>query len=63
LALFNKSRLRNERPSVVTVCTVKQVEAEPSDGRLDPDFARVEPVLQLAAVEHQLQGADPQAQR
>jgi hypothetical protein len=41
----------------------KQVEAEPGDRRLDPDFARMEPILQLAPVEHQLQGADPQAQR
>ena len=24
LALFNRSRLRNERPSVVTVCTVNR---------------------------------------
>ena len=41
----------------------EQVKTEPRDRRCDPDFARMEPVLQLAAVEHQLQGADPQAQR
>src|SRR6266478_2941871 len=40
-----------------------QVEAEAGDRRLEPDFARIEPVLQFAAVEHQLEGADPQAQR
>jgi len=34
-------------------------EPEPGDRRLDPDFARIEPILQLAAVEHQLQRADP----
>jgi hypothetical protein len=41
----------------------KQVETQPGDRRLDPDFARMKPVLQLAAIEHQLQGANPQAQR
>jgi hypothetical protein len=41
----------------------EKIEAEPGDRRLDPDFARMEPVLQLAAIEHQLQRADPQAQR
>src|SRR5947207_10275092 len=41
----------------------EQVEAKPRDRRFDPDLARIEPVLQLAAVEQQLQGADPQAQR
>src|SRR6202048_4143476 len=40
----------------------EKIEAEPRDRRLDPDLARMEPVLQLAPVEHQLQGADPQAQ-
>jgi hypothetical protein len=33
----------------------QQVEAQPGDGRLDPDLGRVEPVLELPAVEHQLQ--------
>jgi hypothetical protein len=41
----------------------KKIETEPGDRRLDPDLARTEPVLQLAAVEHQLQRPDPQAQR
>jgi hypothetical protein len=41
----------------------EQIQAEPRDSRFDPDLARIEPVLQLAAVEQQLQGADPQAQR
>src|SRR6516162_4739612 len=40
----------------------EQVEAEPGDSRLDPALARIEPVLQLATVKHQLQRADPKAQ-
>ena len=47
------------------VVTVHGEQVKPSsrDRRFDPDLARIEPVLQLAAVEQQLQGADPQAQR
>ena len=41
----------------------EEIEAERGDRRLDPDLARMEPVLQLAAVEHQLHRADRQAQR
>jgi hypothetical protein len=63
LVLFNRSRLRNDGPSVVYRVHAEQVEAEPRNRRFDPDLARIEPVLQLAAVEQQLQGADPQAQR
>jgi hypothetical protein len=40
----------------------KQVEPEPGNRRFDPDLARIEPVLQLAAVEHQLKRADPEAE-
>src|SRR5262249_32841394 len=40
----------------------KQIETEPGDCRLDPDFPRMKLVFELAAVEHQLQGANPQAQ-
>src|SRR5690348_17115888 len=40
----------------------KQVEPEPGNRRLDPDLIRIEPVLQLATVEHQLQRADSKAQ-
>ena len=40
----------------------QQVEAQCRDRRLDPDFGRVEPVPDLAAVEHQLQRADRDAQ-
>ncbi len=40
----------------------EQVEAQTRDRCLDPDLGRVEPVLQLPAVEHQLQCADAEAQ-
>src|ERR1700693_5315453 len=41
----------------------EEIEAEAGDRRLDPHLAGVKPVLQLAAVEHQLQRADPEAER
>src|SRR6516165_3041161 len=41
----------------------KEVEAEPGDRRRDPDLGRAEPILELAAIEHQLQGANRQTQR
>ena len=37
-------------------------EAQRRQRRLDPDLERVEPVLELAAVEHHLQRADAEAQ-
>src|ERR1051326_1298347 len=40
----------------------KQVETEPGNRRLAPYLAGIEPVFQLAAIEHQLQRADPEAQ-
>src|SRR4051812_34249255 len=40
----------------------EQVKPEPGNRRLDPDLARIEPVFQLAAVEHQLQRADPETE-
>ena len=46
----------------MNVCTKKQIERGYGDNRLDEDFARAEPVQQLAAVEHQLQRADRDAQ-
>jgi hypothetical protein len=40
----------------------EKIEAEPGERCLDPGLVRIEPVFQLAPVEHQLQRADPQAQ-
>src|SRR5712691_7823430 len=40
----------------------EEVKAKPGDRRLDPELGRAEPILQLAAVEQHLQGADRQAQ-
>src|SRR5216684_4326805 len=40
----------------------EEVKAKPGDRRLDPDLGRAEPILELAAVEQHLQGADRQAQ-
>src|SRR5438270_5444312 len=41
----------------------EQVKREPRDCRLNPDFGRAEPILELAAVQEHLQRADRQAQR
>src|SRR4029077_7556209 len=41
----------------------KEIEAEPCQRRLDDDLGRAEPILQLAAVEHQLQRREPEAER
>ena len=40
----------------------EKIEAEPREHRLDHDLARAEPILLLAAVEHELQAADAEAE-
>src|SRR5271163_5263359 len=41
----------------------EQIEGEAGDRRRDPDLGRIEPILELAAVEQQLQRADGDAER
>jgi hypothetical protein len=60
--LFNRSRFRNERSPAVVCMDQEEVEGDAGNRRRYPDFGRVEPVFQLAAVKHQLQGADRHAQ-
>src|SRR5438270_14015239 len=63
LVLFQQVAVEERRSVGRYRVHAEQVEAKPRDRRFDPDLARIEPVLQLAAVKQQLQGADPQAQR
>ena len=41
----------------------EQIQGEAGDRRLDPDLGRVEPILELAAVEQHLQGSDRDGER